>query len=1056
MHSTSPRKKLFASLAPLLLSCLLMACSGDDEPAPSISAQPTSVTAVSGSPATLSVSAQGTGLIYQWQRSTDNAQTWIDIVGATGSSYSTAVLDVAANGMQFRVVVHNNVGSTTSSAVTLTVTAAPVAPAIVVEPVDPSVAEGGTVSLAVTASGTALAYQWQTSPDGALWADMAGANTATLTIAGVTAADNGRQLRVLVRNSLGTATSRSARLTVDIAPAAPQMVAQPAAISVNPPQAASFTATVRGVPVPSLQWQISRDGGASYTDIAGAIGNNYTTPTTTLADDGVRFRLRATNASGSVISDAALLSVSPAPAAPVIGSMPSDQSVTAPAAAGFSVVVSGVPTPSLQWQVSTDGGATFTNINGATTASYGLPSTLGSDNDRRFRVVASNASGSATSVAALLTVSVPPGFSALPAALGTARADHSATLLPNGLVLIVGGNSGSALGQDHGNTYATAELYDPVTQTFTSLAARMGVVREGHTATLLPNGSVLIAGGFDNQGSNAGYASAELFNPATASFSPLGATMRVARSHHAATLLPSGQVLLTGGDAGGTSAELFDPNTGGFTLLTAPMTVSRSGHSATLLADGQVLIAGGGVKQSDGSLLARNSAELFDPGTRSFTALAARPGAAALSVRTSATRASITLVVGRIGHGAALLPSGKVLLVGGFAPASTDLPALATAELYDPATGTFNALAAVMTTTRAEQTATLLPSGKVLLLGGTTAYGANAVLRSAEVFDALAAPVQRFAALSARLPVPLGMHAAVRLPDGKVLITGGVKTGALPSPALNTAYLFDPVTRLFTALPAKLRTTRNNHTATLLANGLVLIAGGQVDSNNGDGNDSAELYDPATQTFTLLANRMVSPRGGHVAVLLPNGKVLLAAGFNRGNGTLVSDAELFDPVLRTFSRVSGRMVVINIEGATATLLPNGKVLLAGGSDHGASVNTAQLYDPASQTFSALTSPMTAWRGGHFAALLPTGQVLLGGGGILNGTDLSASTVYDSAELFDPNTQTFTALAARMTTPRFFTRSVLLGDGTVLITGGGNKNSTSNSWTVFDSAEVFTP
>ena len=846
MKCRSFRVGLLAWLLAASVACLMSACDGSDDVAPVISTQPTSVAAALGTPATFSLVAQGNGLSYQWQRSTDNAQTWRDIVGATGASYTTAALDASANGTQFRVIVGSSAGSTTSAVVTLTVGAAALAPSIAAGPADAAVAAGATASFAVTASGTALVYQWQSSVDGIAWLDLGGANSASLTLAGVTV----------------------------------------------------------------------------------------------------------------------------------------------------------------------------------------------SDNDRRLRVVVSNASGSATSSAARLSVGRPAGFSALASVLATPRADHTATLLPNGLVLIVGGNSGSALGQDHGTTFATAELYNPATQVFTPLAARMAVVREGHTATLLPSGLVLIAGGFDNQGSNISYASAELFNPATGTFTTLTGAMRVARSHHAATLLPNGQVLLAGGDSGGDTAELFDPVAGTFTLLIPRLTVSRAGHSATLLANGQVLLVGGGVRQVDGTVLPRNSAELFDPAARTFTAVAA-------------TMSSI-----RIGHSATLLPSGKVLLTGSFQLSSAALPALDAAELYDPASGTFSALAAVMTSPRAEQSATLLPSGKVLLVGGTTAYGASAVLRSVEVYDPPALTAQNFALLPSRLPAPLAIHAAVRLPDGTVLITGGVNTGALPSPALSAAYIFNPATQRTTALAATMRTRRTNHTATLLPDGQVLIAGGQVTDNDGDGSNSAELYDPQTQVFTSLSSAMVSPRGGHAAVLLPNGKVLLAGGFNAGNGTLVSDAELFDPVTRTFSTTRGRMVAV-YTGMAATLMPNGMVLLAGGSDHFVAFKTAQLYDPATQTFSALANTMTARRGGHGAALLPNGKVLLMGGGFSD-SDLSAATIHDTAEVFDPATQTFTAITARMSVPRFYSRAVLLGDGTVAVIGGGTKNATSTSWTVYDSIEIFTP
>ncbi|UVT14777.1 MAG: hypothetical protein H8K04_13115 [Nitrospira sp.] len=132
------------------------------------------------------------------------------------------------------------------------------------------------------------------------------------------------------------------------------------------------------------------------------------------------------------------------------------------------------------------------------------------------------------------------------------------------------------------------------------------------------------------------------------------------------------------------------------------------------------------------------------------------------------------------------------------------------------------------------------------------------------------------------MTIPRAGHAAVRLANGQILITGGASATIFPSPAVNTAELYDPTTNTFAALAGKMVATRTDHSATLLPDGKVLLAGGQIDTMNGKGNTSAELYDPASQTFTAIPNSMAVPRGGHTAVLLPNGQVLLAAGFNGG------------------------------------------------------------------------------------------------------------------------------------------------------------------------------
>ncbi|MDI3463514.1 MAG: branched-chain amino acid ABC transporter, amino acid-binding protein [Nitrospira sp.] len=182
------------------------------------------------------------------------------------------------------------------------------------------------------------------------------------------------------------------------------------------------------------------------------------------------------------------------------------------------------------------------------------------------------------------------------------------------------------------------------------------------------------------------------------------------------------------------------------------------------------------------------------------------------------------------------------------------------------------------------------------------------------------------------MTTPRAAHAAARLTNGQVLITGGFSSSTHPGPALNTAELYNPITNTFTALIGRMVSTRTSHTATLLPDGKVLLAGGQITGNDGNGNDSAELYDPTTQTFTVISNRMTVPRGSHVAVLLPNGTVLLAGGFNMGFNDLPvahNTAELYDPATQTFTAIAAKMTSSRSDSPAATLLPDGKVLIAG-------------------------------------------------------------------------------------------------------------------------------
>ena len=290
--------------------------------------------------------------------------------------------------------------------------------------------------------------------------------------------------------------------------------------------------------------------------------------------------------------------------------------------------------------------------------------------------------------------------------LGTPRILHTATLLPSGKVLIAGGCSGAY----PMTTYLSAELYDPVTGTF-SPTGNMGISRAAHTATLLSNGEVLIASG-QNQWDISSTNSAELYDPDTSIFKPTGSLMAY-RGIHRAVLLPNGKVLITGGGNIFSSAELYDPSTGTF-AFTGSMAVGRNYHTATLLPNGKVLIAAG----EGWSRAPLDNAELYDPATGTFLD-------------------ACCTQVPRERHTATLLPSGKVLLTGtgpGW-PGEPGHPLspidAASAELYDPAMGTFSPTGS-MVTGRFFHTATLLPSGKVLIVGGADVNGV--FLASAELY----------------------------------------------------------------------------------------------------------------------------------------------------------------------------------------------------------------------------------------------------------------------------------------------------------------------------------
>jgi hypothetical protein len=284
--------------------------------------------------------------------------------------------------------------------------------------------------------------------------------------------------------------------------------------------------------------------------------------------------------------------------------------------------------------------------------------------------------------------------------MNTGRGFATATLLPGGKVLMAGGGLFSG-------ALSSTELYDPVTNRF-SITARMNVARQLATATLLLNGKVLIAAGFDFMTNPAGssiLASTELYDPVTNTFAPPTGTasMNAARFYATATLLPNGKVLIAGGfdvnENPLASTELYDPAANTFAANPA-MRIARGWATATLLPNGKVLIAGG-YFPSGGIFMTATSTELYDPVTNTF----------AFPIGTASMKA------GRAQAMATLLANGKVLIVGGFEHIPGELFAVTSTELYDPAANTFAAATATMNDVREGSTITLLPNGKVLIAG---------------------------------------------------------------------------------------------------------------------------------------------------------------------------------------------------------------------------------------------------------------------------------------------------------------------------------------------------
>jgi WD40 repeat protein len=278
------------------------------------------------------------------------------------------------------------------------------------------------------------------------------------------------------------------------------------------------------------------------------------------------------------------------------------------------------------------------------------------------------------------------------------------------------------------------------------------------------------------------------------------------------------------------------------------------------------------------------------------------------------------------------LPNGKILLAGGDYGMNS-------AELYNPATGTFASTGSLAETRgRGQATATLLPNGKVLLTGGGTQ---NGEIGTAELYN----PATGTFAKTGSMQTCRAAHAATLLPNGEVLVTGGVDItcagGEVQTMSGQTGELYNPDTGTFSTT-GKMSIRRYNHSATLLPNGKVLIAGGESPDTGYEALVTAELYDPSTGAFTATGSMTIA-RTYHTATLLPNGKVLIVGGI--GPSDPLSSTEIYDPSSGTFS-AAGSLVTARGRH-TALLLWNGKVMVAGGnpihtSMSGAAIATAEI------------------------------------------------------------------------------------------------------------------
>ena len=664
-----------------------------------IALNPTAATVVEG------LTSNFTAVGAYTDGSTANLTTQVAWQSADGAIATIGANSGVANGVAAGSTTLNaTLGGIASPNATLTVTTATVT-AIAITPTAPSVAKGRTVIFTATAT-----YNNGTSGDvsgSVVWSSSNPA-VATLDATGI-ASTLGEGGSVIGASGYGI-TSNSAALTVT----APELVSlaitpTSATVMANSTQqfVASGTLTDGAVVTPSgLTWS------SSDAAVASIDGNGLAT-TRTIGSTNI------SASSGGVTSNTAALAVTSAAPLGLIAVSTNKTNVTltwSPVANATSY--------NLYWNLApgvTTGSAKIVGV-----APGYIHKVTNSNKTYYYRIGAVNALAETLSDEVFCYVAnTAPTYTFTPGPLmSVARSGHTATLLPDGKVLVAGGAT------------PTAELYDPVANIFAAVGS-MAASRQNHTATLLANGKVLVTGG-NNVG--LAVASAELFDPATNTFTAVG-SMSTQRQYHTATLLTNGKVLVTGGrsktgNLG--SAELFDPATNTF-AATGSMSTQRQGHTATLMPSGQVLIAGG-----YSSTVYHTSAELFDPATNTFSLVAGAMSKAHQN------------------HTATLLPSGQVLMARGHWD-STNISRVT--DLFDPATHTFTS-PGLMITASQNHTATLLPNGLVMSAGG---YNGNTTYRTAELYDPVANTFTAVGLMgSARRD-----HTATLLHNGQVLVVGG-------------------------------------------------------------------------------------------------------------------------------------------------------------------------------------------------------------------------------------------------------------------------------------------
>ncbi len=562
------------------------------ESAPKITQQPTNTTVSAGSPAKFLATASGSPTpTVQWEVSTDGGKTFQPIEGATSSSYTIASAVGSENGYKFKAVFTNSAGSATSNTVTLTVN---FKPEVTLQPADAFAPEGKEAAFTSTAAGgPAPTVQWQESTDGGTtYKNVSGGASTTLKLANVNKTMDGFKFRAVFTNGSGNATSEAATLHIENPPF---LQGQPLEQTVLEGQPAEFHTHASGNPAPTVQWERSIDGGKTFQPIEGATSETLTIASPTIAEDGYRFRATWTNVVGSATTAAATLNVH---TVPTVTEQPEPQVVLTGGTATFEAEAGGHPTPTVQWELSTDGGKTFQPIEGATQDTLTVSGAQASESGHLYRAVFKNVAGTAASEAVLLTVS-PTDYGAYG----------------------WGPNKSGQTGTGGSEAFVTAPAAMPNLGFVTELAAG------GKFGLALRAGGTVESWGSNAHGQLGDEGAVGVRTPILVEH--LGGVIQVAAGlNHSLAVLSNGTVMAWGDDEMGqlgngknvdSEVPVSVPGVSGATAVAA-----GEGHSLALLSNGHVMAWG---QNEDGQLGDGNKASTNTPveveGLSEATAIAA-------------------------------------------------------------------------------------------------------------------------------------------------------------------------------------------------------------------------------------------------------------------------------------------------------------------------------------------------------------------------------------------------------------------------------------------------